>query len=88
MNGIVLIEVCDANPACTSALFALEHTLPGVTVLETSCMSQCDLCATRPYVFVNGELVTADTVEALIQRVRQRVAAWLTDDPDVPGDEG
>ncbi|WP_067933674.1 DUF1450 domain-containing protein [Alicyclobacillus kakegawensis] len=70
MGGFVLIEVCDANPACVPDLFALETEYPAVSVLETSCLSECELCALQAYVFVNGDIVTADDVPSLLARVR------------------
>jgi uncharacterized protein YuzB (UPF0349 family) len=73
MGGLILIEVCDANPACVSDLFNLEQDYPGVSVLETSCLSECELCAERPYVFVNGEIVTAVDVPSLLAAVKERI---------------
>jgi uncharacterized protein YuzB (UPF0349 family) len=71
--GLTVIEVCDANPACTESLFALEQEYPFVSVLETACMSQCDLCARRAYVFMDNEIVEAPDVPALLEMLRQRL---------------
>ncbi|MCL6625029.1 DUF1450 domain-containing protein [Alicyclobacillus shizuokensis] len=70
MGGFVLIEVCDANPACVSDLFELETEYPAVSVLETPCLSECELCALQPYVFVNGDIVAGDDVPSLLTQVR------------------
>ncbi len=71
--GLIIIEVCDANPACSDELYALERDYPGVSVLENMCMSQCELCAEKPYVFLNGEILSADSVPNLLQRVRMEI---------------
>lgn len=77
--GLLLIEVCDTNPACVPALFELEMEFPGACVLETSCLSQCDLCAAAPYVLLDGEIVTAPVVEDLLAAVRARISRLLQD---------
>jgi uncharacterized protein YuzB (UPF0349 family) len=73
-RGWTVIEVCDANPACAEALFELESDYPFVSVLETACMSQCDLCARRAYVFLNNEIVDSETVPQLLDMLRHRLA--------------
>jgi len=74
--GLIVVEVCDANAACTEDLFQLEAELEGVSVLETECMSFCDLCATRPYVFVNGDILDSTDVPSLIDLIRTGVEQW------------
>lgn len=80
MRGWTVIEVCDANPACTQELFNLEAEFPFASVLETACMSQCDLCAQRPYVFLNEEIIAAEQVPELIKILRQRLQAMSESD--------
>jgi uncharacterized protein YuzB (UPF0349 family) len=75
--GLIIVEVCDANPACTDDLFALERDYSGVSVLENMCMSQCDLCAAKPYVFLNGELLAAESVPKLLELVRAQIERTL-----------
>ncbi|MCL6631281.1 MAG: YuzB family protein [Alicyclobacillus herbarius] len=77
IGGFILIEVCDANPACVPELFQLEEAFPGVSVLETSCLSECDLCAERPYVFFNAEIVSAMDVPTLLEEVKTRIQEHL-----------
>ncbi|MCL6592409.1 MAG: YuzB family protein [Alicyclobacillus sp.] len=81
MWGWILVEVCDANRACTPALFALEAEFPGVTVMETACLSLCEQCAQGPYVLVNGEPITADTPEALLAQVRTVITQLVSAQP-------
>ncbi|MCL6547866.1 MAG: YuzB family protein [Alicyclobacillus sp.] len=77
--SLVLVEVCDANPADVPELYELEQTHRGVSVVEMSCMSQCELCARQPYVLVNGEVVQASDTGSLIRLVRERVEALLAE---------
>lgn len=71
--GLILIEVCDINLACTPELLALEEEFSDVSIIENGCMSHCDLCATSPYVFLNGEIVREETVDKLISTLRGRI---------------
>lgn len=77
--GLLLIEVCDANPACVPTLFELEAQFPGTSVLETSCLSQCELCEGSPYVLLDGDIVTASSVEELLMTLRARIHTALQD---------
>lgn len=76
-NGLILIEVCDANAACTEQIYQLEQDYPGVAVLETSCMSECELCATEPYVFLNGEIVREPNPTTLLDTIRAEITKLL-----------
>jgi uncharacterized protein YuzB (UPF0349 family) len=71
--GLILIEVCDINLACTPELLALEEEFPDVSIIENGCMSHCDLCATSPYVFLNGEIIRENTVDKLLGTLRNRI---------------
>lgn len=68
--GFSIVEVCDANPAACTALFDLEEEFPGLSVMENSCMNECELCALRPYAFVDGIRIDAPTVEMLLEQIR------------------
>lgn len=73
MFGLIMIEVCDVNHACTEALFHLETEFPGVSVMETACMSHCTLCAMHPYVMVNGEIIKGNSVDEVLDNVRTEI---------------
>lgn len=78
--GIVIVEVCDVNPASALDLEALEEQYPGVSVMRTQCLSNCAQCALVPYAYVNGELLTADEKTRLWndlqQAIERELAAW------------
>lgn len=75
--GWALIEVCDANAACTSDLFNLEEEIPGLSVLETGCLSECELCACQPYVMLDGAVLTEPHLSDLLNTLRERLSAQL-----------
>ncbi|WDL97109.1 DUF1450 domain-containing protein [Alicyclobacillus sp. ALC3] len=75
--GWALIEVCDANAACTTELFNLEEEIPGLSVLENSCLSECDLCARQPYVMLDGAVVSEPHLTDLLNVVRERLSSEL-----------
>jgi uncharacterized protein YuzB (UPF0349 family) len=75
--GIVVVEVCDINPICFLDIESLELEYPGVSVIKTSCLSYCSICAKSPYAMVNGEIVIGDTAEEVMRLVRERIEQEL-----------
>jgi len=75
MYGYLLIECCEANSAYTDLLRNLESEYPGLSVLENSCMSECELCAKNPYVFLNGRIIRAENIESLLVSIREQLEA-------------
>ncbi|MDI3257970.1 MAG: DUF1450 domain-containing protein [Kyrpidia sp.] len=70
---LIVVEVCDLNPAAEMDWEELERACPGVSVLLHPCLSQCELCADHAYAFVDGEIVMAGTPEELMEAVRAKV---------------
>ena len=68
-----MIEVCDINPICLLDIEALETEYHEVTVLKNSCLSNCTICAKNPYAFVDGEIMTAETPEQLLENIKQYI---------------
>ena len=75
--GIVIVEVCEVNPASGLDLDSLEETYAGVSVMRTQCLSNCAQCASVPYAYVNGELLTAHDRETLWNNLRQAIETEL-----------
>lgn len=73
MYGLIVVDVCESNAACRQELFELESKYPEVSVLESMCMSNCDTCATFPYVLLNGEMVVAQTWDELLTDLTRRI---------------
>lgn len=67
--GFIIVEVCEANPLSSLDLDSLEERYPGVSVLQSECMSRCGLCAHNIYAYVNGRIVFANDVETCMQRI-------------------
>jgi len=83
--GVIVVEVCVSNPLSAYPLAALEEEFPGVSVLESECLSLCGLCQHNAYAYVNGKLVFAKDAKTCYERLRQRIAeeqAWLLDEPE------
>jgi uncharacterized protein YuzB (UPF0349 family) len=68
MNPI--IEFCVNNLASGSqkALEELEKD-PDLDVIEYGCTSHCAICASFLFAIVNGECITAETPEELVENV-------------------
>ncbi|TCP59484.1 uncharacterized protein YuzB (UPF0349 family) [Tumebacillus sp. BK434] len=75
--GIVIVEVCDVNPASGLDLESLESAYPGTSVIRTSCLSNCSECALHPYAYVNGEIHWAETTDELWNTIKTAIAAEL-----------
>ncbi|MGX7197007.1 DUF1450 domain-containing protein [Enterococcus olivae] len=75
-----LVEFCETNLAEGSqmVLDALEAT-GEADVLTYSCLSECTLCAQRPFCFFEGERLAAPTPAQLLQLVQQKLAEWQAD---------
>ena len=72
MNPIV--EFCMTNLANGShkTLETLEKD-PNLDVLEYGCLSYCTICSNSMYAIVNGDVVKADTPEALTEAIYQYI---------------
>lgn len=69
-----MVEFCISR--LTPDVEAIKEELeddPDVDVLETSCLSHCEVCAQTPYALVNGEVVTGKTGEELGINIRKAI---------------
>jgi uncharacterized protein YuzB (UPF0349 family) len=69
MNGFIILEFCDANPA-SELQTLLQNEFPEITILENSCMSECQLCEETWYAFIDGELVSGEDKETFLKEIR------------------
>ncbi|MFC4766362.1 DUF1450 domain-containing protein [Effusibacillus consociatus] len=77
--GIVIVEVCESNPAASLNLEILEEKFAGTSVMRSSCLSECELCAQKPYVMVNGDIVVAEDLDSLMSSIRTKIESELTE---------
>lgn len=65
-----IIEFCISNLAngAQAALEKLEKD-PNLDIIEYGCLSFCGKCGHSLYALVNGEMVTGDTPDALVENV-------------------
>ncbi len=65
-----IIEFCISNLASESqkAMEELEKD-PNLDVIEYGCLSHCTSCAMEAYALVNGEYVSGDTSEELVENI-------------------
>ncbi len=72
MNPI--IEFCMSNLANGSwrALEILEND-PNLDVIEYSCLNHCEFCAGHLFALVNGEIVTGEDPEKLVENIYHRL---------------
>lgn len=67
-----LIEFCISNVAsgAQAALEKLERD-PNLDVVEYGCLGYCGKCASSMYALVNGDPVTGNTPEELVENIYQ-----------------
>jgi uncharacterized protein YuzB (UPF0349 family) len=67
-----IIEFCISNLAsgAQKAFEQLEKD-PDLDVIEYGCLGYCGKCASTFYALVNGEVVTGDTPEELVENIYQ-----------------
>jgi uncharacterized protein YuzB (UPF0349 family) len=67
-----IIEFCISNLAngAQKALEKLQRD-PNLDIIEYGCLGYCGKCALSLYVLVNGEVVTGDTPEDLVDNIYQ-----------------
>lgn len=72
MNTLLrpIVEFCISNLANGSqrALEQLEKD-PDLDIIEYGCLGYCGKCANTLFAMVNGEIVTAENAEQLVERV-------------------
>lgn len=69
-----IIEICQTNKAnWTKSLrerMERDFESSGVEMLEYDCLGNCEQCSASPFVIVEGEFVTADCSEALLEEIK------------------
>jgi uncharacterized protein YuzB (UPF0349 family) len=67
-----IIEFCVSNLASGSqrAREKLERD-PNLDIIEYGCLGYCGKCAASPFALVNGEVVTGETAEELVENIFQ-----------------
>lgn len=49
--------------------------LPNVEVIDDRCLNYCGQCLIQPYALINGENITADTADELLEKVLNYISA-------------
>ncbi|KKK39333.1 hypothetical protein WQ57_03635 [Mesobacillus campisalis] len=71
---VPIVEFCISNLAngAQKALEQLERD-PNLDIIEYGCLSYCGKCAKSLYALVDGEPVTAETPEELVEKIYQHI---------------
>jgi uncharacterized protein YuzB (UPF0349 family) len=69
-----IVEFCISNLAngAQKALEQLERD-PNLDIIEYGCLSYCGKCAKSLYALVDGEPVSAETPEELVEKIYQHI---------------
>lgn len=84
--GLVIVEVCSRNAVNTPALEQFEAEYPEIAVMYEECLNNCELCALRPFAYVNGKTATAPTAEGCIERIKKLADRELRIYEDIDSD--
>lgn len=69
-----IIEFCISNLASGShPAFAELEKDPDLDVIEYGCLSFCGQCARTKFALVNGDMVTAETNDELVENIYQHI---------------
>ena len=73
MGAMVNIKVCENNYGygTDEVLEKVQGEFKDMAIETSACWGYCDDCAVGPYVFINDEIVQADTPEALYEEIEQ-----------------
>ncbi|WP_124726676.1 YuzB family protein [Staphylospora marina] len=69
-----LVEFCVNN--LTDEVLAVKKKLEEnreIDVLEYGCLGNCGLCAEKPYALVDGEIVSAETGDELLEKILKAI---------------
>ncbi|KQX45266.1 DUF1450 domain-containing protein [Paenibacillus sp. LMG 31458] len=69
-----IIEFCASNMhhGTDKVMKALEQN-PDFDVMEYGCLGNCGQCYMEPYALVNGEIIAAESADALHERILNRI---------------
>jgi len=69
-----IIEFCTNNMHHgTMRIVKLLELNPDYDVVEYGCLGNCGECFIMPYAMVNGEIISAATVDELYEKIMQRM---------------
>lgn len=73
-----MVEICAKNVINRLDVEQiLESEYPEVSVLKNECLSLCGLCNIKPFAFVNGQRIFANTTEECLHKIKKRIEAEL-----------
>lgn len=72
-----LIEFCQTNLSSgTERIMEEVEQIEELDVMVSSCLSECTLCAQRPFCLFEGERLSADTPEELLVLIKASIQEW------------
>lgn len=71
-----LVECCEQNLAKGGAEVFDRELSEQVDLVTYSCLSECDTCAIHFFTLFEGEMIKADSPEALKARITEQLKEW------------
>lgn len=66
-----IIEFCVSNLASgTDKVKEALELYPDLDVVEYGCLGNCGECFTNPYALVNGDIISAETPDELLRKIK------------------
>ncbi|RXT08006.1 DUF1450 domain-containing protein [Ammoniphilus sp. CFH 90114] len=71
----IIIKYCSGNEMAPVLANGLEVNASSseIKVMQQGCLNYCGDCLVNPYVFLNGEMIMDDSVESLLQTIKERI---------------
>lgn len=69
-----IIEFCTSNLASgTEEIFHLLESNPALDVVEYGCLGNCGECFLRPFAYVEGKIISAETPHELLEKIKMEI---------------
>ncbi|QHA93193.1 DUF1450 domain-containing protein [Bacillus sp. N1-1] len=67
------IEFCAGNLRDNKKVWEVFEKVPGVELIDYGCLGYCGNCYSEAFAIVEGRLINAETSEALIKKITQKL---------------
>lgn len=84
--GLVIVEVCSRNAVNSPSLDQFETENPDIAVMYEECLNNCELCALRPFAYVNSDTATAATPHDCVERIKKFAGRAMQAYEDIDSD--
>lgn len=71
--NVKTVEFCSGNLRDNQVVWEALEKIPEVELIDYGCLGYCGNCYSEAFAIVEGRLINADTSEALIKKITQKL---------------